>query len=297
MKNEKEEIKKTVTSINGGLNTSTIKMLSPFMNLKSLPKDVKISTMTVVCKFKTEFNVENIGRFISLNSDRIVYTKYGDKERLLDPKTKKKNKKKKSRSFYNQVTVKVNSTNEKPTNVKLFRNGSVQMTGCKSLENFIDVIKKLSVELKKVRMILNRKTMKSFIEKPFITNPENVDINSVYDVKIGMINCGFDIGFSVDRSNLYATLLKQDIECKFEPCVHACVDVKYYYKKDKRISIFVFESGKIIITGANQRDHIDKAHDYITKKLHEHYGATNMTSIDDFIMDADVIALKQALLA
>ena len=280
-----------------GLDLSTIKMLTPFMNLEDLPEDVKISTMTVTCKFKTEFNVENIGKYVSLNEDRIVYTKLGETERALSEKMKKKNKKKPSRSFYNQVTVKINSTNKKPTNVKLFKNGSVQMTGCKSLANFIDLIKKLDIELKKVRMILNRKTMKTFVEKPFTTNPENVNINSVYDVKIGMINCGFDIGFPVDRSNLYVKLLKQDIECKFEPCVHACVDIKYYYKKDKRISIFVFESGKIIITGANEKAHIECAYDYVTKKLYEHYEDTNMTSIDELIMDPAVIALKQALLA
>jgi hypothetical protein len=50
-----------------------------------------------------------------------------------------------------------------------------------------------------------------------------------------------------------------------------------------RISIFVFESGAIIITGAKMRDHIVQAYKFITKKLFEHYNNIIKEEIDGLL--------------
>ncbi len=259
------------------------------LNLSNLPNDLKISTITITCNFDTIFNVGNIGRYMDLSSDKVVYIKYGDGPesiRSIVPQKKKSKKKKKTkRAFYNQTTVKIYSvykTNKKPTNVKLFKNGAIQMTGCVSVENCVDVLTTLCNELKKVKAVLDT-SMKKIIPKPFITNPNNVDILKVNGLKIRMINSNFNIGFNIDRELLYEIFLKKDVECTYEPCVHACVNIKYNYDTSNKVSIFAFESGAIIITGAKTEDQIVKAYNFITEKLVNNYKHIVKTDIEDLL--------------
>lgn len=266
---------KNYNSQKSSLNIA-IKKLKPLINLDSLPKDLHISTITITCIMDTEFNVQNIGKYIDLSHDSIVTVKYGTGPNcirsLIPQKDKTKKKKKLKKVFYNQVTLEILSKNFKnKINIKLFKNGSIQMTGCKSIENCLDALITLCNSLHKVKAIINPKNINSIELKPFITNPNNVDVLKIRNFKIRMINSNLNVGFRVDREKLYKLLLQQGAECTFEPCAHAGVNIKYIYKNMEKISIFVFESGSIIITGAKNKDHIIDAYSYITKKLFENY--------------------------
>ena len=59
-----------------------------------------------------------------------------------------------------------NASLDRPVNIKLFSNGSMQLTGCKVVKNALDTIEKIFEELKKVKAIVNPTTMK-VEEKPF----------------------------------------------------------------------------------------------------------------------------------
>ena len=244
------------------------------MNLDNLPADLHISTITVTCKFDTCFNVQNIGKYIDLTTDGIVSAKYGSGEnylRSLIP-IKKKKKKKPKKIFYNQTTVEILSKLFKnKINVKLFKNGSIQMTGCKGLENFLEVLMVLCRELKKNKAIINPNTMNDVILKPFLTTPENLGVEKIKSIKVRMINSGLKTGFEIDREKLYNILLRKGVHCTFEPCAHAGVNIKYNYKGQDTISIFIFESGAIIITGAKNIDHIMHSYNFVTKILYENY--------------------------
>ena len=86
-----------------------------------------------------------------------------------------------------------------------------------------------------------------------------------------MINSNFNIGFKVDRDKLYDLIHTKNIaECSYDPIIHACVNIKYECDK-KTVSIFVFESGSIIITGANNGKHILDAYNFINKLLCNNY--------------------------
>ncbi len=246
--------------------------VTPFLALSTLPEDLRISTMTITCCFDTKFNVDHIGKYIDLNPDRIITVKDGQGgiRSLLPPKKLRRSKKRTAankRSFFNQVTVLVNTKREKPINVKLFKNGSIQMTGVKSIMDCVDVLKKVCCDLKKVKAVIQRKKNSQIVQKPFATNTDAISLDKVNKLKVVMINSGFNIGFRVDREKLYKLMLRQKVECVYEPCVHACVNIKYNYNDTDTISIFVFESGAIIITGAKTKDHIEKAYDFITEKL------------------------------
>lgn len=272
------------------MTTLDLKKISSNINLSKLPDDLTISTMTLTCNLDTLFNLPNIGKYMDLKFGGIVYIKYGGVNNIKSLiKLKKKNKtKKKKQNFYNQATVMADSQNKSKINTKLFKNGSIQMTGCKSIENCISSIKILCEELKKIKAVYNKKE-KKIIRKPFVSNPEKVSFDEIKNFKINMINSNFDIGFLIDRQNLYEILNKKNIICTYEPCIHACVNIKYNYKNKDTISIFVFESGSIIITGAKNEDHITEGYKFIINILFENYDNIVKIDIDEFLKRIDIV--------
>lgn len=274
------------------------KQFKPLIELKNLPEELRISTITLTCHFDTEFYVDNIGRYVDLSANGILATKYGKNANcvrsIISKNNKTKRKKKPKKSFYNQVTVEVHTkTKEKPLNVKLFKNGSIQITGCKSFKNFVEAFVVLERELKKTKAVIDPKNPFQVIEKPFMSHSDSMALSEVLNTNIRMINSNFDIGFRVNRETLYKIMLAEDVTCSFEPCVHACVNIKYNYKNKKDISIFVFESGKIIITGANTKDHIEKAYEFITKKLYQYYHQVVVNDIDNLLQRPDVLKMLE----
>ena len=228
------------------LSKVVLQKFRSFISLDDLPEDLKISTITTTFTLETKFNTENIGKYIDLSNDRIVTVKYGRKDAnhtrtLIKPKeTKRKKKKKAKKIFFNQTSVIIKSKNEKTINVKLFKNGSVQMTGCNNMENCTRALSILFEELKKGKAIVDPKTTNKIIEKPFVDDINKLGMENINNLKIVMINSNFNVGFRIDRDKLYGIMLKKNIESTFEPCVHACVNIKYMYKRVSKISIFVF---------------------------------------------------------
>ncbi len=246
--------------------------ISDALIMKKLPKDVFISTMTVCCELDIEFKVNNIAKYIDLNKNSIISISYGRNDdpctnKSLVPKKKSKKKKKGKRVFYNQVSmaVMVESKKEKPINIKLFTNGSIQMTGCKSVENVIDVLFKVFEELKVVKAVIDIKQMR-MVDKPFINDHTKLYLEFIKNIVIGMINSNFKYPNKIDRLKLYNQLNIDNITSKYDPSNHACVNIKYHCI-DKTISIFVFEKGPIVITGAKNCEHILAGYTFINKYL------------------------------
>jgi len=269
-------------------NTKTVtnikkKKLALNIDLDKLPEDVSISTMTITCKIDTEFNVTNIGKYIDLKYNGIVAVKHGNSDDkttnrslIVKRQSAQKNRKKK-KAFYNQVTILVKTKKNKNYNVKLFTNGAIQMTGCKSIDGVIDALTKIFTELKVVKATLDCKTDK-VVEKPFVSNADVLDIKNLYDIKICMINSNFCIGFNIDRDKLFDLLVADKIECSYDPIIHACVNIKYEHP-EKTISVFVFESGAVIITGARTCSQIVEAYTFINKYLLKNYNHINKNNV------------------
>ena len=269
------------------------KLLRPktktFIDLSKIPKGLNISTITITCSLDTKFNIENIGRYINLSSDKIRSVKYAIKRGGVSivrdyNNNNKFTEMKAKKSFFNQATIKIKSKYKltgNPTNLKLFSNGSIQMTGCVNSNNCFEVLNILCTELLKVKAILDPIKMKSIIRKPFVTNPEMVSIKQIMNLKVRMINSNFNIGFNINRAEFYKLLLKEGFYCAYEPCVHACVSIKYHYNDITNVSIFVFESGAIIITGAKTQDQLIKTYNFITKILRDSYSDVVKINIYD----------------
>lgn len=256
---------------------SKFKKLINELNIEKLPSDVTISTMTIICKLNTTFNCENIARYINLDLNKILAVSYGDftdsqtNRKLIQKKRTTSKPKKQKKIFYNQVSmyVKVNAKNKKPVNIKIFSNGSIQMTGCKTIENAMETLTKVFEELKEEKAIIDYNIME-VVDKPFCDNLKIIETKNIINYKIAMINSGFTIPFVMDRLKLYNLLLSDNYECVYDSNKHACVNVKYEHE-EKLISIFVFEKGSILITGAQNCTQIYDAYIFINNYLLQRY--------------------------
>jgi len=244
-------------------------------SLKNINKEITVSTITIVCKLNMDVDIQNVFLYIQLNKESIQSVIYNTQQRSLYKKenvdtdniTNKRLKKKKG-NFYNQVTLHISTFNNRILNVKLSRNGAIQMTGCKMIEECNDVLNKLIQNLLTIKAIYENNQFKDiyFVTKNISSKTDDISIN---DFKIAMINSNFSIGYSINRELLYKNLKQDGVSCTYEPQIHAGVDIKYTVN-DKVVSIFIFQTGCIIITGAQNAIHIDESHKYVTNLLSKH---------------------------
>jgi TATA-box binding protein (TBP) (component of TFIID and TFIIIB) len=253
--------------------------------LNLLPAEIYISTMTATCKINNfKFNCENIAKYIDLSYDGIedIICAFEEKRRhnvgekniiyrTLPPKKENKRKKKNKDVFYNQVSIHLNikTKHTDPVHVKLFRNGSVHITGCQSAIDVVETMTSILSKLKADKFIIDKVT-KKIVEKPFVSEKNCLDVSFVNNLKINMINTNFKIPFKVNLTELYELMVLKGIECRYDKINHSCVNVKYNHP-EKKISIFVFEKGSIVITGAKNGEHIRLAYDFINKFLYSNY--------------------------
>lgn len=257
--------------------------------IEGLPSGISISTMCASCKLDTRLNIPNIEKYLQLNTDDVLTVKVSEERmRTLIPQkskpkrtkkitdTKVKQKDSSKNHFYNQITV-VIRIDQGPIkdyndilkiNMKLFKNGSVQMSGCKNIKYINIALNKLIARLKEVKATFEDNKI---VEKVFI---EEIDKITVKNFKIDMINSNYQVNIQVDRDKLYNLLQKKKIKSTYEPCIRACVIIKHVpvneNPEQKEVSIFVFQKGNIIITGARSRDHIMTSYNYMNDILTTH---------------------------
>lgn len=122
----------------------------------------------------------------------------------------------------------------------------------------------------------------------------------IQPIKIVLINSDFNINFKIKRNILHSILKdKYNIVSRYEPGIYPGVNNKYYWNKKtlgtenegvcvcngkclgkgngngngqcKKITIAAFQSGSIIITGANSIKQIDDSYSFINKIIKDNY--------------------------
>jgi TATA-box binding protein (TBP) (component of TFIID and TFIIIB) len=246
------------------------------IEINNLPDGVKVATMCSSCVLGVKLELDNIEKYMALHEDNILTIKRSKENirtliELKKPTKRSSNPKYKevSNNFYNSITLIVRVTTgptqninlEPRINVKLFKNGSLQMSGCKNVENINIVLGKILEKLKAVKGKLEDNKIK---EITFIDELSKIAINNF---KIDMIYCNYKIQFEIDREKLYDLLKKKKVKCIYEPCIRACVTIKFISTQDnidsKEVSIFIFKKGNIIITGARSKKQVLEAYNYI----------------------------------
>ena len=248
----------------------------------NLPKGVSISTMCAKCKLGKEVDIDLIKNHLLLSTDDILTVKMNNMNirTLITEKKKKRKTKRKvkisNNPFYNQITVivRVNEGtyedihNEAKINIKLFKNGSLQISGLKCISNANRALNKLVYCLSQIK---GKKKSNHIHDISFVQDISKIGI---YDFEIYMINSNYMVNMMIDREKLYSLLLMKRIRAQYEKCVRACVIIKYVphinNTEDKDVSVFIFEKGNIIITGARNFHHIIDTYNYINNILLSH---------------------------
>ncbi len=283
-----------------------------------LPPELSLATMTLILDVKPvcDFFLSNVGKYLQYN-EYVKEIKFGSDDnavRSQNPVKKKQKRKKlsnksKKTNFYNQVSIKIkvgtkinhrkkDRVEDKLINVKLFQNGSLQLTGCNNFENARNAIKIVFDILNIPRYLFNMQT-KTIQEVRFIKFTDKyktkLSISDIVGGIVVLINCVFNINFAINRNKLHELIMKgrtekdmqihkynvqseinedertiqKYIDCTFDPIRHGCVSIKMDYF-DKITTIFVFEAGKILII-ANTCEQAKCAYNMISTFLLSNY--------------------------
>ena len=231
--------------------------------------DISISTHTFVAYTNLDdLDLEAIFDEVKIY-DCLVHVLYKKREKGFKKKKKFKNA---TKNFLNYISFTFNKDNKK-VNLKVFRNGIVQLTGCKNFDHcklgillFWDLIKSI-------------KCIKNF-------NSLDLFLVSV------MRNVNFNLGFLVDREKLGKYIIERQSNYKISPVIGGFIGMqfvvdlesiddmpvyKFEIKKDgeliekesisykeftdiikvnntkKNISIAIFQTGRVLISGIHEK--------------------------------------------
>ena len=262
------------------MNISTVNNTTAAENMTPL----RISTMTAIgslpCQLSLKdtfekMHVTNIIRGIEFQNDIKGETRKKKKKRTST--TDQNNKK---RCFYNQITL-VLCLNDKKMNVKIFKNGKLQLTGVKSESAGKQACQHIYEMLCQLKLTSLPSLGEEKEKEPAI------------NYRTVMINSDFKIGFPIRRNELFRLFVKKYNfrHTTFEPCIYPGVNAKYYWneltqKTDKagrcccsalcngkgcgngdgqckKITIATFQSGTVIITGATSLQQLNDVHAFV----------------------------------
>jgi TATA-box binding protein (TBP) (component of TFIID and TFIIIB) len=238
--------------------------------------EYRISTITAIAKINSLINLEELYKIIKVDDKQNLYydnddevsknilnnisfieygkTKDVSNSKGVNPKQDKKNrykkKKKKMKRFDNQLTLIVNINNN-IINMKIFKNGRIQMTGLKDIDNgpkAIEIIMKIIKDLSLIKNSNITSLLEDNDKSIEIINPEmktelNVELNNELNVelntelkydnyKICLINSDFKFNHKVKRNKLYEFIVNNtELVCSYEPCIYPGVKLQYFYNK------------------------------------------------------------------
>jgi hypothetical protein len=180
-------------------------------------------------------------------------------------------------------------------NLKIFKNGNIQITGIKEEIIVKDIIELIINQIKKIYETI-----------PNIIVNDNIDIIGFNKFVIRMINTDFksylnntlETKFLIRRKILHKILISEiyNNKCSFEPGRYHGVKLEYFWNSNKekldgicicpkhcfgkgtghgennckKITIAIFESGSVLITGGISFEQINEAYKYITNILNIH---------------------------
>jgi TATA-box binding protein (TBP) (component of TFIID and TFIIIB) len=190
------------------------------------------------------------------------------------------------KTFFNQSTLVIRKLREdgpgfKEVNMKLFENGGFQMTGVTSEEFSRKVVEWLIQVLQQLQTPISKEPLQ------------------VKKFAIQLLNSDYKMNTMVKRDELHRILTSTyKLFSTLETTIYQGVNTKYYYNEEapltapsgicscprpctgqgdgktigncKRVTISVFQTGSVIITGARTRSQLDEAYVYINTILRRH---------------------------
>jgi TATA-box binding protein (TBP) (component of TFIID and TFIIIB) len=246
---------------------------------------IRISTMVTTCHIDTLIDLAKLFDQIKTIqywdlTDGVLKMEFHSKTKGVSWKDLMQKPEKTAKTFFfNQATIvirrEIAPLQWKEINIKLFRNGGIQMTGVRSEQMSLDAI---------TWLVNNIQTTcsDSVFEKP----------PRIHKMQIQLVNTDFSIGAKIRREALYKVMSeKYHLTVSYEPSIYQGVKTKYFYNSKrpatcppglcpceklckgtgngeefgdcKKITISPFQTGQIIITGARTMDQINDAYEFM----------------------------------
>lgn len=205
----------------------------------SPPSWIRITTITMLCKFMGDVNIEKIRDAFANGPIRI---------RRKGALTNGFEWSLKNAAFYNQVTIGYEDQYSNKS-IKMFPNGSVQVAGCSDLRDCKRIVRQLSFLVQKILEL----------EKPLVAE----------NFRVVMINTNFSMNSSVNLMKVIDVLAADEkFVVSFNPERYSAVKVKFHPASNtKQVTASVFSTGKIIVTGAETLREIALAYEVLNAKL------------------------------
>jgi TATA-box binding protein (TBP) (component of TFIID and TFIIIB) len=256
---------------------------------------LRISTLVTTGHLGTTLNLDKLFDQFYLYAIPIGYPdegflkiEYGEKAIGYSSRDILSKRKVSKNSFFNQSTLVVRKKKEdksgfKEVNIKLFANGGFQMTGITSEPYSRSVLQWLI-------NIMNTMPTK-LSEKEF----------SIVKFSVQLLNSDYKMNSLVRRDELHRILVNQyKLFSTLETTIYQGINTKYYYNEKslrkngicwcdkpcsgqgdgkelgncKRITIAIFQTGSVIITGARNQEQLDESYEFINKILKCHSSET-----------------------
>ena len=199
---------------------------------------VKITTITMIADLETTIDVAFIRRAFG-EIGKIFIRPRGSDGKGFEWTMK-------NTTFYNQVTL--SYVDEYSTkSIKLFPNGAVQVAGCTDLLDCNRIIKQL-VQL--LRILVNKHvTSKGF--------------------QVVMINSNFSLNHKLNLCEVAGHFSRHTMfDVSFDPDRYSAVKIKFKPADDmKQVTVSIFGTGKIIVTGAETLKEIAFAYKIINSHI------------------------------
>lgn len=261
------------------------------------PSDLRISTMVATANTSTQIDLISLfgqihTKLIPLGypGEGILKMEHRDKVVGIASRDAFTNRKVSTKTFFNQSTIILrrlvpgSTDSYKEVNIKMFANGGVQMTGIPSVEFATAALQSLI------------DAIQTLPQNPF-KDPAAAAISKF---NVQLVNSDYTIKFHVKREELHNLLTRNyGLFSTNESTIYQGVNTKYYYNKAhanlepkgvchcvdtictgqgngdghgqcKRVTLSVFQTGKIIITGARHLDQIMEVYHYFNKILVKH---------------------------
>ena len=278
------------------------------MNETENPTPYRVSTITCNGSLGTNVSLDNLYSHVMLkdapqgDEGAFVWVEFGPTKNRGEHPKKKRTTSSQLKSFDNQVTLVYRFREGYAPNIKVFRNGNIQMTGIRCPEDGHKIIQIIADEVKRIATDVTAD----------IANKDNIKAG---DFKIRMINSDFSFNFRIRRKDLHTLLISSEYNTisSFQPGTYPGVKIQYFWNENsknrygrcecpkpchgrgdnvspsiltktnenqcKKVTISVFESGKILITGATSYAQIDKAYAYIVKVIQDNLARVKKQNI------------------
>jgi TATA-box binding protein (TBP) (component of TFIID and TFIIIB) len=284
-------------SLRSTTSTASSGLIPRMMENEFTPTPLKMVTSTAVCSLQkddgTSFEVDFKQFYNDYNAPPVTYYNILTKEyadewigKVVGCKTGSFEPKGRYHphnvaQFFNSVTLIVSIEKKKEVNVKLFKNGKLQLTGIPSIE----------AGNRAVWIVLR------YIEDTYNIKLRIEQYLGKYDIRTVMLNTCYEVGFPIHREVLYEILVKQyNLIAMYDTEGYPGVRLQYYYNPKtvgtvnegicrcspmckgsgdnedgcKRISVAIFQSGKIIIAGGcHEMKPIEHAYTFLNQLLRD----------------------------